>query len=490
MSKPVCIFQAPIWTRSGYGDLGSALAKSLLRYDKYELMLVPTRWGACSRKYLPDVSDPMENELYKRILRQPLNKQPELYFQCTIPNEFQTPAKYNVGITAGIETTVAKPDWVEGLNRMNLNLVTSNHARKVFQDAVYQKQDQGQPAVEIKSVKPMEVLFWGADTSVYGTNKTFESKVELELERIKEDFCFLFVGQWTSGGLFNDRKDIGNLIKTFLLTFADFGVKPKPALILKTSGAAICNMDKHDIINRLKAVKNMVEAEKNTKDLPNVYLLYGELAESEMNALYTHPKVKAHVSFTHGEGFGHPLLLSTLSGKPLLVSNWSGHLDFLDHKFCKLLDGEVAQIPQESSNEWLVKESSWFNVNYSKAAEQLKNCFYYYKPYLEKSEQLRIRNETEFSLQAMDKKFHALLDQYVPKFAVETKLVLPKLKKVTPQTQITGSNWIKDSITGEIRPPTSSFNSSETGSDFVKNIPIDNTGQQASSFSGSSDENK
>jgi len=429
MSKPICIFQSPMWTRSGYGDLGMALAKSLLRYDKYDLMVVPTRWGGCSRKYLvSDVIDPLEKELYARIMRQPLQRQPDIFMQCSIPNEFQPPAKYNIGITAGIETTIAKPDWVEGLNRMNMNIVTSNHAMKVFKEAVYQKQGGGD---ELKSLKPMEVLFWGADTSIYGIDKTFEAKIDTEFESIKEDFCFLFVGQWTGGGLFNDRKDIGNLIKTFMGAFSNMGPKPKPALIIKTSGAAICNMDKHDMINRLKTVKEIVQNEKGTKDLPNVYLLYGDLTESEMNALYNHPKVKAHISFTHGEGFGHPLLLSTLSGKPVLVSNWSGHLDFLEPKFCKLLDGEVKQLPGDCANEWLIKDSSWFTVNYAKAEETIRTCFYYYKPYLERAEQLRQKNMVEFSNEAMDKKFHAMLDTYVPKFATETKLVLPKLKKVS-----------------------------------------------------------
>ena len=439
MSKPLCIFQSPMWTRSGYGDLGMALAKSLLRYDKYDLMVVPTRWGGCSRKYLSsDMTDPMEIELYKRVIRSPLNKQPDVFMQCSIPNEFQPPAKYNIGITAGIETTIARPDWIEGLNRMNMNIVTSKHAKVVFEEASYQKSnEQNQPAgPELKSLKPMEVLFWGADTSIYGVNKTFEPKVEEEMDRIPEDFNFLFVGQWTNSGLFSDRKDIGNLIKTFMSAFCNLGVKPKPALIIKSSGAAICNMDKHDMILRLKTVREVVQKEKNTKDLPNVYILYGELTESEMNALYNHPKIKAHVSFTHGEGFGHPLLLSTLSGKPLLVSNWSGHLDFLDPKLCKLLDGEVKQLPGECVNEWLIKESAWFNVNYLKAEETLKNCFYYYKPHIEKAEQLRQKNVIEFSNQAMDMKFHAMLDKYVPTFATETKLVLPKLRKVKAEPAV------------------------------------------------------
>ena len=156
MSKPICVLQSPMWTRSGYGDLGMAIAKSLLRYDKYDLMVVPTRWGGCSRKYLAsDMTDVAEQELYKKIVRAPLTKQPDLFIQCSIPNEFQPPAKYNIGITAGIETTISRPDWIEGLNRMNMNIVTSQHARKVFEEAVYQKgNEQGQPVPgqELKSL--------------------------------------------------------------------------------------------------------------------------------------------------------------------------------------------------------------------------------------------------------------------------------------------------------------------------------------------------
>ena len=140
MSKPVCILQSSMWTRSGYGDLGLSLAKSLLRYDKFDLKLVPTKWGGCNRKYhAEDITDPIEKELFTKVIREPMNQQPELFLHCTIPNEFQSPAKYNIGITAGIETTLARPDWIEGLNRMNYNIVTSKHARDVFESAVYNK---------------------------------------------------------------------------------------------------------------------------------------------------------------------------------------------------------------------------------------------------------------------------------------------------------------------------------------------------------------
>jgi glycosyltransferase involved in cell wall biosynthesis len=207
-------------------------------------------------------------------------------------------------------------------------------------------------------------------------------------------------------------------------------------------------MDKHDMINRIKAVRGVVENNLGTKDLPNVYLLHGELSEKEMNALYNHPKVKAMINFTHGEGFGAPLLEFSMTGKPILVSNWSGHLDFLDGKLCKLLDGEVKELPPESVNEWLIKGSSWFTVNYSKASELMKTVFYNYGAYLDRAEILRIRNIELFSTKAMDMKFWSMLDEHLPKFAIETKLTLPRLKKIElPKLKKIGTGE-------EVQPPT------------------------------------
>ena len=110
-------------------------------------------------------------------------------------------------------------------------------------------------------------------------------------------------------------------------------------------------------------------------ELPNVYLLHGGLNRKELNSLYNHPKIKAMVSFTHGEGFGHPILLSTLSGKPTVVSNWSGHLDFLNPKYTSFFDGSLKQIDPASANDWLIKESSWFYVAYGLAEDKFKQYY-------------------------------------------------------------------------------------------------------------------
>jgi glycosyltransferase involved in cell wall biosynthesis len=427
MSKPLCVIQGPIFNRSGYGDLATDLAKSLARYGKYEIKLAPTRWGGCPSKTSIDELDTDEDkQLASLIMSQPLQKQPDLFIQISIPNEFQPVGKYNIGITAGIETTMASGPFIEGLNRMNMNIVTSNHVKKVFEAANYAKKFDDGRQEQLKSEKPIEVCFWGADTSVYKKTDEKVESLESVLSKIPETFAYLFVGQWTHGGIYNDRKDIGNLVKTFLNAFKDRTENNRPCLILKTSGVNFSKVDRDATLSKINQIKKEVGG-----NLPNVYLLHGELSNKEMNALLNHEKVKFHLSFTHGEGYGHPLLLSTLSGKPVVASNWSGHLDFLNPKYSTFFEGSLKQIDPSSANEWLIKESNWFYVSYSLAEEKLKT-FYYSCPkeIFEKSEKLRQENAEKFSLQAMDTKLWSILEKYVPEFAVEKKIILPKLKKI------------------------------------------------------------
>ena len=223
MSKPLCVIQGPVFNRSGYGDLATDLAKSLVRYGKYDIKIAPTRWGGCPSKTTVDELDTEEDkQLASFVMSQPLQKQPDLFIQISIPNEFQPVGKYNIGITAGIETTAASGQFIEGLNKMNMNIVTSNHVKKVFQSAAYTKQYEDNRQELLKSEKPLEVCFWGADTNVYKKTDEKVESIENVLSSIPETFAFLFVGQWTHPTLYGDRKDIGNLIKTFCNTFKNF----------------------------------------------------------------------------------------------------------------------------------------------------------------------------------------------------------------------------------------------------------------------------
>ena len=426
MSKPLCLISGPVFNRSGYGDWATTVAKSLIRQNKYDIKIAPTKWGACpSKRFLEDLTDPEDKLVANCVLQGNLNKQPDLFIQLTIPEEFHQVGKYNIGMTAGIETTVSPGSWIEGVNRMDLTIGLSEHVKKVFVDTKMVKQLENGQKEPIQVNKPIEVCFWGVDTNVYKKTDQAVETVDESLNKIPEKNAFLFVGQWTHGGLYNDRKDIGNLIKTFCTAFKNNNINDKPCLIVKTSGSGYSTVDRFDMLDKIKKIRS-----KFGDGCPNVYLLHGELSEVEMNALLNHEKILSHVSFTHGEGFGHPMLLSTLSGKPLLAPNWSGQLDYLNEKYANLLPGTLVDVDPSSVNQWILKESKWFKISYSLAEDKFKQLYFARKSdrFTKPAESLRKENEEKFSLQAMDQKLWGILDKYVPKFATENSFILPKLK--------------------------------------------------------------
>ncbi len=424
--KPVCVIQGPVASRSGYGDHTFSIAADIIKWDKFDVKIVPMRWGVCPNTMLDDESRPMVKEIKSRILATNLTSQPELFIQVSIPNEFQPKGKYNIGVTAGIESTVPKPEWIEGLNRMNLNIVPSNFSRDVFAKTIYDRRDERTGAVEkIQLNRPVEVVFEGVDTNIYKKTSEASAEIDQALQSIPETFCYLFVGHWIQGDLGADRKDVGMLVKIFSEVFKN--KKNQPALILKTSGATFSKIDKAEILKKINDIRSPLSG-----TLPNIYVIHGDLTPTELNRLYNHPKVKAHVSLTHGEGFGRPLLEATLSGKPLLTTGWSGHADFLPENLANLLPGTLVNVPPSACNDWLVKEGQWFNANYSVAAQKLEDIYNNYINYVPNAEKLRAQNAEKYNLEEAGKLLIEVLNRHLPVFEKKVAITLPKFKKITP----------------------------------------------------------
>ena len=148
-----------------------------------------------------------------------------------------------------------------------------------------------------------------------------------------------------------------------------------------------------------------------------------------MNLLNNDPKVKAFVSFTKGEGYGRPLAEVAITGKPLIVSNWSGHVDFINKDYNILIGGELKNVHKSAANPFLLKESQWFSINTDIAGRAMKDVFKKYKGYFEKSRKQTQYLKDNFSFDKMTEKLTSLLPTVKP--APETQqLKLPKLKKI------------------------------------------------------------
>ena len=431
MKKPVVLVTAPVATRSGYGAHSRDIIRSLINIDKYDVKIWPVKWGSTPMNALND-QDPNDKPIIERLLSNPtLPNKPDVHIHIVVPNEFSPIGKYNIGITAGLECTACPPSWLEGMNRMDLNIVPSTFVKNTMENVSFDIQDENTKELkgQLKNTKPIEVLFEGADTNIYKKTKEFSKTFLDEMKNVEESFNFLYVGHWLQGKIGEDRKDTAMLVKVFLETFKN--KKKKPGLILKTSGASFSVLDREDILKKINKIKQSVSG-----DLPNIYLLHGDFYDDEINELYNHPKVKAHVNITHGEGFGRPLLESSLSGKPIITSAWSGHMDFLNSNNSILISGNLVDVPKSSFPENMyVKGAQWFTVNYELTSKSMLDVFTNYKKYTLGANKLAKVNSSLYSLKKMEKDFEKILDNYLPEFSEEVKLQLPKLKKVNKKSE-------------------------------------------------------
>ena len=415
MNKLSCVMSCPIDTLSGYGARSRDFAKSLIKVkgDEWDIKFMSQRWGNTPFGAL-DENDPEEADIKSRILPPgPLTKQPDIWIQHSVSNEFQPIGKVNIGISALVETTILPGEMIEGLNRMTFNIVSTEFVKQV---ALTTTMENRETRVKTAVNKPIEVLFEGVNTNIFKRieNSTFN------LSDIKEEFCYLTVAHWLSGDQGEDRKQLTTLIKSFLEAFKN--KKKRPALILKTSLAGFSITEKEMILDKLDAIRKQVNG-----DLPNIYLLYGSLTNEELNELYNHPKVKAF-ALVGNEGFGRPYLeFSAASSKPIIASYFSGHIDFLHEDYNIFVPGKVAQVHPSAANQFLLKEASWFKADPVATSKALEEVYTNYNKYTDKGKRQGHISRTEFSLDKMTEQLAVILDKNVPKLSRPVALTLPKL---------------------------------------------------------------
>jgi hypothetical protein len=420
MNKPSFVISCPFDTFSGYGARSRDIVKAIIELDKYDVKLLPQRWGDTPTDFCKDHK---EWAFLWDYSIQNLNSKPDIWMQITIPNEFQAIGKYNIGCTAGIESTGCDPTWVEGLNRMDMNWVSSNHSKEVFESVNFERvhPQTKQKVGFTKLEKPIYTIFEGVNLDVY-KHLSNKNEININLNSIKESFCFLFVGHWMQGDYGHDRKNVGVTIKYFFDAFKN--TPQPPALILKASTGRNSYIGREALLEKINVIK---KAYKKTDKLPNVYLLNGNLSDTQMNELYNHPKVKAMVSLTKGEGYGRPLAEFSLSKKPIITTGWSGHMDFISTENCTVLPGKLENVHSSAANKWLLKETQWFQVSTKHAIDAYKDVKKNYKNYIVGGKKQGFRIKSEFNFDSMKQLVSNTLKN-IPEFPKEIKLNLPGLQ--------------------------------------------------------------
>lgn len=301
------LVRGPVLTHSGYGNHARMIARYFLERKDVETTFEVLPWGDTPWILNRSACDGLIGEIMDRSGYEHGEKF-DISAQIQLPNEWNASlASYNVGITAGVETDICNPEWAMHCNKMNKVIVPAEHVRKNLLSP-------GNVTTQIDVVPeslPDELL-------------KSDAPVDIPLD-LETDFNFLLFGQITGNNTNNDRKNIFFTIKWFCEVFKhdrDVG------LIIKTNMGRQTHIDRKLVEN---VISQVVRECRGPNLGPKIYLLHGDLSDSELRSLYRHPKVKAMVSLTHGEGFGLPLLEAAGSGLPIIATGWSGHTDFLNH---------------------------------------------------------------------------------------------------------------------------------------------------------------
>ena len=302
------VIRAPLLSYSGYGTHSRQIFKWLLTQNvNVVTQVVP--WGMTSWMINQDDEDGLVGEIMKRSVA--TTTKPDVSIQVQLPNEWDPSlAKKNVGVSAFVETDQCNPRWIMNSNQMDMVIVPSEHVRTC-----------------IKNTGSLSVPLHVVHESYYDAISRDPAPLDLPIDT---SFNFLLFGQLTGNNPHNDRKNMFNSIKWLCEEFKD---DKDVGIIIKTNSGKNTKIDKVVTEKLLTSLINEVRVGQ----YPKIHFVHGTFTQEEVASLYRNQKVKALVSFTRGEGYGLPLLEAAASGLPVIATNWSGHLDFLNRgKFIKV----------------------------------------------------------------------------------------------------------------------------------------------------------
>ena len=341
------LIRAPILSKSGYGVHSRQLFQYLLGKTNIDVHTQVVPWGITPWCVNHESFGGLAGEAIKRTTNEV--GEYDVSFQIQLPNEWDPSlARYNVGVTAGVETDKCNPMWTSvHCAKMNQVIVPSNHTRKTFIDSGVTQ-------------TPIDIV-----PESYFPELVLSKPQDLGLN-LETSFNFLTVGVLTGLTPETDRKNLFFLIKWFIEEFkhdSDVG------LIVKTNRGRETKIDRSITEKMLRQVLS----ECGHDGTPKIYFLHGDMTRAEMNSLYRSRDVKALVSATRGEGFGLPLLEASVAELPVIATNWSAHTEFLDQGKWVKLAHDMVEIPASRVDDNIFMAGSrWADVTESSFKKTLR----------------------------------------------------------------------------------------------------------------------
>ena len=394
--KKKIIVRGPVLSQSGYGEQTRFALRALLSNNNFDVFVQATRWGHTGWIWEDTDERKMIDELITKTINHHRNGGNfDMSLQVTIPNEWEKITPINIGYTAGIETSLVATDWLPKGNMMDHIIVVSKHSKDVYENtpAVAKDENTGKEFDYKMETQITAVNYAVRDRSTTEPIPGFEPST---------DFNFLCVSQW------GPRKNFTNTVKWFVEEFHDQNV----GLVLKTS---IAN---NSVIDRSNSEERLSEILSSYKDRKcKVYMLHGDLSESQLNWLYKHDKIKSLVNIAHGEGFGLPMFEAAQCALPVVTIGWSGQLDFLVHngkEYFSKVKHEMKEIQPEAAWQGVLRaDSKWAYADQGSFKMKLRDMKKNWKKHKKRATELQTILCNDFTEEKVYQEFCSPIESFV-----------------------------------------------------------------------------
>jgi glycosyltransferase involved in cell wall biosynthesis len=328
------IVSAPFLYNGSFGIVGRGIAEALYRN---EINVGANVWKEKSIgiKLKPVIKEIINNEI----------ERPSVEIRVSHPDSFHCidDIEWKIGVGVTEERLIRFEDWIRGCRMVDQVWVPSNFCKKSFEDS----------GVDNVLVVPngYDPEIFNSDVSAYNYGT--------------DNFTFLHLG------VRQRRKGSNLLIRAFQEEFSE----DEATLVLKDCPK---EFEKPEGISYLRK---------------NIMIIHDNIPSDEMGMFYK--GADAFVMPTRGEGFGIPILEAMACKIPVIVTNYSGHLDFCNNKNSFLIECDHYNSPLFDEKDDYVSASK-MAVGAKPSLEHLKwTMRYIYENHKEKTIKRKVEDAYE-----------------------------------------------------------------------------------------------